>query len=93
MIKKSILILLTFLLVGCGSDISGTWVDKNDIVEITFDQDKVVFFDVEGSYKIRGSKIKMELGLETVEYKFELNEDQLILFIEETELILERQFQ
>ncbi|MCH4886895.1 hypothetical protein EZV73_04915 [Acidaminobacter sp. JC074] len=90
MIKKMILLLLLLMLVGCTNDITGTWIDKNGLVEMTFEDEKVVFFGVEGTYKAGASKIEMTLGTEVVKFKYKLEDDKLILFLEDSDLVLER---
>jgi len=90
MIKKIMLLLVVLLLVGCTNDITGTWVDKNGLVEMTFEEENVTFFGVEGTYKVKATKIEMTLGSEVIEFKYELKDDKLILFLEDSNLVLER---
>lgn len=89
--KKIWLIVFCIFLVGCYPDISGKWVNPNGSTEIMFYEDSVEFFGVEGTYKFNRSKLIMYLGSKTIEYDYKLKDDQLILYLEEGELILEKE--
>lgn len=88
--KKLVLIILCVLLIGCGRSIDGHWQSTGGSSEIIFDDDKVIFFGVEGSFKVSFGKIIMSFGSKELTYEYDLKEDQLTLYLDDGEVVLER---
>jgi len=88
--KKVFLLCICLFLIGCSPNLNGRWVNPDGLTEITFSEENVNFFDVEGTYKTKGNKLILVFESMSLEYEYELNGDELILFIDEDELHLER---
>ena len=88
--KKFVLICLCLMLIGCNPDVSGNWLDTESQTELSFEDDTVMFFGIEGSYDLKNNKIMMTFDTMTLEYEYDIKNDQLILYLGEDELILER---
>lgn len=89
--KKIILLLICLLLAGCSQDLKGTWENPGGDTVINFDDETVSFFGVDGSYEVSGDELNMHLGSKILTFQFEIKEDELILYLEDGKLILERQ--
>lgn len=85
-----LLVIICLLLIGCGQSLNGTWTNPSGDTTINFDDETVLFFGVEGSYEVSGDELKMFLGSKELTFQFEIKDDQLLLYLDDGKLILER---
>lgn len=88
--KKYLVLLLCLFLVGCGDSLYGKWTNPEGTTLIDFEEEKVFFFGVEGTYDVKGKTLTLYVGSKTLVYDFELEKNQLTLYLEDGQLKLER---
>lgn len=89
--NRLLILCLCFLLVGCTSvDLTGTWYDPNGETEITFEENIVYFLGIQGTYTIDGDVLVMTLEDQELSFKFEIKNELLILFYNDSKITLER---
>lgn len=89
--KKFLLILsIGVFLMGCQKTINGTWFSPEGDTEISFEDSKVIFFGVEGTYERDKDDLIIYIGSQELRYKYKLDDNQLIIFLDDGDLLLER---
>lgn len=85
------LFLCVLLLVGCSSRLEGTWKEEEGLTEVTFNDGRVQFMTVEGSYEVKGKDLIMKFEQRDLIFEYDLDGDQLTLFINDSKITLQRQ--
>lgn len=87
-----LVIIFTLPLMSCKeASLIGEWKDPKGISEITFNERDVIFFDIEGTYVVKQKRLIMTLNKSELIFEFELVEDQLTLFLNDSKIVLDRQ--
>lgn len=87
-----IICLLASVLMACQTiSIEGTWKDPSGLSELTFEGDEVNFFGTIGTFVIEKDQLMMTLNDQVIEFTFDLNENELTLYLNEGKIVLERQ--
>lgn len=88
--KCMMTIILCVLLIACQTSIEGDWVSLEGSTELTFKDNVVTFFGVEGTYELTKDTLILTFATSVLEYGYELNADSMILYLKHGQLILKR---
>lgn len=87
-----ILLLALLLLTGCSNNnLEGIWKDPNGSSTITFENNEVVFFEVKGTFAVKGNVITLTLNETKIDMKYKINKNRLTIFFEDKELVFDRE--
>ncbi len=87
-----IIIFMTLFLSACSTEtLEGTWIAKEGLTEITFEEDRIQFFGIQGTYNLSEDKLILDLEGTTLIYPYKLSKDYLFIWLEDSELILIRE--